>query len=98
MLSRNSQGMVSSGLVGCMVVVGLGELAHGTPVGEIHLVPAASLATGTAGTTVTLTLGTLSGVSYFDNTIIEALYRAPSDSSPLPHNGVTVPKIEPPKT
>jgi hypothetical protein len=92
MLSRNSLAIVSGGLLGCMFVVAADELAHGASVGEIHLITPVSLATGTVGSTITQALA---GIGYFDSTTTEAVYRAPSDSSPLPYDGVTVPSIVP---
>jgi hypothetical protein len=90
MLPKNNLAAISCGLAGCMFIVAAGELAHGTPVSEIHLIPPGSLATGTAGSTVTMGAA---GLGYHPNAITEAEYGAPADSSPLPHDGLMVPAL-----
>lgn len=88
MVSRKTAGVVVSSIsVGGMLVVAWSEFTHGKPPAEIHLITAAPLA---IGSTVAFT-----GAGYHQNTIIEAEYRAPPDTSPLPNDGVIRPTSPP---
>jgi hypothetical protein len=83
MISRKTAATISGGMVSCMLFVAWSEFAHGTPAGEVHLITPASLA---IGSTVVFT-----GAGYHQNAIIEAEYRAPPDSTPLPNDGLIYP-------
>ena len=63
-----------------MLGVAWSEFAHGKLPAEIHLIYGS--APLTIGSTVAFTGG------YYQNAVIEAEYRAPPDSSPLPHEGM----------
>ena len=89
MLTRNNLAVISGSLVGCMISVAVAELFHGVPVSEIHLITSAQLASGTAGSVVSA--GSITGISYFQNSVIEAEYRAPADSRLLRRDGLTQP-------
>lgn len=83
MISRKTAAIVSSIAVSGMLTVAWSEMGHGKPLSEIHLITPASL---TIGSTVVFT-----GAGYHQNAIIEAEYRAPPDSRPLPNDGVIYP-------
>lgn len=97
MISEINARWIAVGLVTSMTYVAWSEMQHGAPPGDIHLITQAPLASGSVGSTVVfggagyLSASHLSGNSYFDNSVIEAEYRAPSDDRQLRLAGVTHP-------
>lgn len=83
MVSREAAAIVSTIAASGMFIVAWSEFAHGTPAAEVHLITAAPL---TIGSTILFT-----GAGYHQNAIIEAEYRAPPDTTPLPNDGMIQP-------
>lgn len=83
MISPKTAKLVSGPMVGCMLIVAWSEFVHGAPAGEVHLITPAPL---TVGSTVVF-----SGAGYHQNAIIDAEYRAPLDTLPLPNDGLIHP-------
>jgi len=88
MVSRETAAVVSGITVSSMIFVAWSEFAHVKTPAEVHLITAAPI---TMGSTVAIT-----GAGYHQNAIIDAEYRAPPDTSPLPNDGVIQP-TSPPK-
>jgi hypothetical protein len=83
MISRKTAGVVSGVAVTAMMVVAWSEFNHGKPLGDIHLITAAPV---TVGSTIVP-----SGAGYYHNAIIDADYRAPPATTPLPNDGLIQP-------
>jgi hypothetical protein len=69
-----------------MIGVAWAELAHGTPMSEVHLITPVPLTVS-----VSTSIIASGGAYHFGNAIHDAVYVEPADSRPLPHDGITHP-------
>jgi hypothetical protein len=69
-----------------MLVVAVSEFQHGAPIGEIHLISPVQLAPASSTATISVT-----GAVVHQNTITEAHYYEPAQSTPLRHDGLIHP-------
>jgi hypothetical protein len=97
-LSKRNTLMISGGLADCMFGVAWSDTVRGAPAGEVHLITAAPVAA--ASSVVAAASGVVASGSNvvltsigFHNAIIGADYIAPSDSRPLPRDGVSFSRI-----
>jgi hypothetical protein len=84
MFSRNTCRIVSGFLVPTMLCVAVSEFQHGVPIGEIHLISPVQLAPASSTAMV-------SGLLVHQNTITEAHYYEPAQTTPLRHDGLIHP-------
>jgi hypothetical protein len=82
MISKRTAAMAAAPALVSMFTVAYWEAQRGTPLAEVHLITSAPVTVGTS-------IGPSSLI--FHNAITEAEYIPPTDSHPLPLDGVTFP-------